>query len=236
MMAVNNQRVEEQSPFGKLTVIGEDKGSGGSEAPYGNLTVVGDDVDGGFTTRPLLEAQGSVVSEEQRMSELDEAIAREDSLTAPGGSQDVLHGRLVEKLRDREGVKQEAYLDSLEKPTGGVGHLLTGKELEEFPIGSKIPQDRVDKWLEEDSKEALESARRQAEEIGNVSEELVIALASVNFQLGTSWNKIHEDTWRLLKEGRYKEAADEAANSEWADQTPRRVKDFQEALYKEAEK
>ena len=245
MMAVNNQRVEEQSPFGNLTVIGEDIGSADSEAPSGSLTVVGDDVgatesEAPFGTLAVVgdddESSTEPVSEDQRMQELDEALAREDSLTATESSQDDLQGRLVKKLRDREGVKQEAYLDSLGKPTGGVGHLLVGDEVAKYPVGSEIPQEVVDDWLVSDSEKALEAAKKQALEVGVEDQDFLVALASVNFQLGNNWKGEHEQTWRLMKEGKFKEAAEEAANSEWSDQTPKRVKDFQEALYKEAEK
>ena len=174
--------------------------------------------------------QGKPVSEEQRMTELDAALAREDLLTATESSQDDLQGRLVKKLRDREGVKQEAYLDSLGKPTGGVGHLLVGDEVAKYPVGSEIPQEVVDDWLVSDSEKALEAAKKQALEVGVEDQDFLVALASVNFQLGNNWKGEHEQTWRLMKEGKFKEAAEEAANSVWNKQTPTRVEDFQDAL------
>ena len=51
-------------------------------------------------------------------------------------------------LKDREGVKYESYLDSLKKPTAGVGHLLSAEEQKIYPIGTKIPEAQVNKWLE----------------------------------------------------------------------------------------
>ena len=58
----------------------------------------------------------------------------------------------------------------------------------------------------------------------------MIALASVNFQLGIGWNKKHKETWKKLRRGDWEEAALEASDSKWFDQTPTRVEDFQRAI------
>jgi hypothetical protein len=55
-------------------------------------------------------------------------------------------------------------------------------------------------------------------------------LLSVNYQLGTGWNTVHEQTWAKLLAGQYEAAAKEAANSNWYIQTPKRVEDFQEGI------
>lgn len=118
-MAVNNQRVEEQAPFGQLTVIGEDKGSPSdtaSDTPFGKLTVVGE--DDGFTTRPLPETKGSVVSEEQRMSELDAALAREGTQKAPQASLEIEEGDIETGAKESietnlEAVREEASSEVL---------------------------------------------------------------------------------------------------------------------------
>jgi lysozyme len=134
----------------------------------------------------------------------------------------------LEHLRDREGVRNEVYLDSLGKPTVGVGHLLTGKE--GLKVGDTISDEEVSKYLEEDSKKAWDSAVKQAKEIGRTDPEFVKGLASVNFQLGIGWNEVHKNTWKLLKENNWEAAAKEAADSKWNTQTPVRVKDFQQAI------
>lgn len=133
-------------------------------------------------------------------------------------------------LMRREGSRNETYADSLGKLTGGVGHLLSAEEKKKYPKGTAIPEEVTKAWLKEDSVKAMEAAKKQASEIGVEKEEFINALASVNFQLGTKWNTIHKGTWKLIKQGKYSEAAKEAANSKWFKQTPVRVKDFQEAL------
>jgi lysozyme len=181
------------------------------------------------------------------MEMLDEAIAREDSETdfteeetdflvgQEGMQQPAIKEKVVAKLKQREGVVNKSYLDSLGKPTGGVGHLLTKEEQALYPEGTEIPQEVVDGWLAQDSDKAMKAAEKQAKELGVDSEEMVLALSSVNFQLGPNWKAEHKNTWSLMKQGKFEEAAQEAVNSDWHGQTPTRVEDFQLALRKEAE-
>jgi GH24 family phage-related lysozyme (muramidase) len=131
----------------------------------------------------------------------------------------------LEHLRNREGVKQNVYLDSLGKPTAGVGHY--DPSLKE---GDIVSEEQVAEWLVEDSRKAWDAAVQQAKEVGRTDKEFVEGLASVNYQLGTEWNKEHKATWGLMKKGLWQAAALEAANSVWNQQTPVRVLDFQKAL------
>jgi hypothetical protein len=52
----------------------------------------------------------------------------------------------------------------------------------------------------------------------------------VNFQLGTKWTATFPNTWKMIVNGQYDAAASALDNTEWADQTPVRVQDFQKAL------
>lgn len=144
--------------------------------------------------------------------------------------------KVIAHLKKREGVKYESYRDSLGKLTGGVGHLLTPLEASMYPEGSQISSMTVEAWLRGDVEVSRKAAENQSEELLEPSKELIEALIHVNFQLGTSWYKIHKKTWKLITQGRYEEAAVEAANSVWYKQTPVRVKDFQQALRKEAKR
>ena len=135
----------------------------------------------------------------------------------------------LKHLKNREGGDREkVYLDSLNNPTAGVGHLLSAEERKQYPVGSSVPQSQRDSWLAKDSSKAWAAAKAQADEVGNPN--MAEPLLHVNFQLGTRWNKIHKKTWALMKAGDMKAAATEAANSDWRTQTPDRVMDFQTEL------
>ena len=155
---------------------------------------------------------------------------------APAVAEEQIVGQeVIDHLKLREGVESKSYNDTLGKLTGGVGHLLSREEQALYPEGTHIPQEVVDGWLKADSTKAYKAAQKQAQELGEGNEELITALTSVNFQLGTNWNKIHKNTWKLMKKGKYEEAAQEAADSKWNEQTPVRVEDFQQALQSQAE-
>jgi GH24 family phage-related lysozyme (muramidase) len=152
-------------------------------------------------------------------------------------------------LKDREGVKYESYLDSRKKPTAGVGHLLSAEEQKIYPIGTKIPEAQVNKWLEEDLAKAETAAKTQADQMRAkglaVDPNFEESLISVNFQLGTGWTKKFPSAWENLQSGDYKGAISQiqfadpnkkpGVKSSWADQTPVRVNDFTQAIQAQAD-
>ena len=78
----------------------------------------------------------------------------------------------------------------------------------------------------------MSAARSQAAEAGITDTAFLPYLASVNFQLGTAWTGTFPNTWRMIVDGRYEDAAKALDGTKWAQQTPVRVKDFQGALRK----
>ncbi len=141
---------------------------------------------------------------------------------------------LLKKLYDFEGLKWEVYKDSLGKPTGGLGHLLKSDELANFPVGSQLSTGQVMAWAQQDVGAAWNAAQDQAEQLGVSDHDFVVALGSMCFQNGLYWNSVHKRTWALMKEHKWEAAAVEAADSDWAKQTPTRLHDFQSALRKMA--
>jgi uncharacterized coiled-coil protein SlyX len=91
-------------------------------------------------------------------------------------------------------------------------------------------------WINNDTRTAITAAQDQAKMLGVQDGRFIEGLGKVNFQLGANWwNKdinpdAHQNTWKLLKQGKYKEAAEEAKNSKWNKQTPTRVEEFAKML------
>lgn len=135
---------------------------------------------------------------------------------------------LEQLLKEREGVTTKVYKDSEGKLTVGIGHLVTSAD--NLKLGDEITDQQVSEFFKKDSAAAVSAAKSQASQAGISDSNFLVYLGSVNFQLGTGWNKIHKKTWALIMEGKYEEAAEEAGKSKWAKQTPVRVKDFQQAL------
>jgi GH24 family phage-related lysozyme (muramidase) len=145
-------------------------------------------------------------------------------------SKDSTFDRAVDHLMVREGFRLTVYKDTLGIPTVGVGHVV--KPEDGLTVGETVTKERAYAFLQRDAENAFNAASSQLNELGLTDSNFLVALSSVNFQLGTSWFKKFPKTWALIKSKQYKEAAFEAAKSNWAKQTPIRVKDFQEALMK----
>tara|TARA_R110002167_G_scaffold238584_3_gene443740 strand:+ start:90 stop:584 length:495 start_codon:yes stop_codon:yes gene_type:complete len=145
---------------------------------------------------------------------------------------------LYKHIELREGSKKEVYLDTLNKPTGGIGHLLTKEEIKEYPVGSKLSSEIIDQWFEEDVRKSLAACNSQCTLLGVYDKEFKIALTSVNFQLGTKWYRKFPNAWHCLCHKEYTEAIDELMYynkkekdySLWYKQTPVRVLDFVNAI------
>lgn len=131
-----------------------------------------------------------------------------------------------ELVKMREGLVLKWYKDSLGKPTGGYGHLRKAGDPE------LITQDLADKWLEQDIGEARKSAKDECDQLPFYSQELLDTMVSVNYQLGTSWEKKFPNTFQLMKDGKFDEAAWALESTLWNKQTPVRVRDMQKALWR----
>ena len=131
-------------------------------------------------------------------------------------------------LKQREGSKNQVYLDSRRKPTVGIGHLVIPAD--KLKVGDKITDARISDLFRKDSAKALSAAKLQANKAGIKDLNFIVYLASVNFQLGANWVQTFRKTWDLIMKGHYKDAALEAQKSTWYSQTPIRVRDFQKAL------
>ena len=142
-----------------------------------------------------------------------------------------------EHLKHREGYRDEVYLDTLGKPTCGVGHLLTEQECRQYDVGEQVSQRTRDNWLDQDAQRSWEAAAQQMQELNIRDPEFIIALGSVNFQLGTNWMNKFPSAYRALYNRDYDEAIRQVSTgsgrngqSRWMEQTPVRVRDFVEAI------
>jgi len=167
--------------------------------------------------------------------------------------------KIQERLSKEEGFMDVIYLDTLNNPTGGIGHLLTKDELNSYNINGykekkikgitykvavdkkgdviKLTQQTTDDWFRNDVATAMDAASQQAKELGIDSEDFEVALTDVNFQLGTSWKKSKFPlAYEALKDGNYEEAVKQINTnskgepSAWKRQTKNRVKNFSDAI------
>ena len=149
------------------------------------------------------------------------------------------YNHYLEHLELREGNEECVYLDSLGKPTCGVGHLLTERERQVYQVGDEVSEEQRTVWLEHDAAKAWEAAAQQMEDLNIEDVEFIIALGSVNFQLGTKWMNKFSSAYKALKDKDYDEAIYQVSTgsgkdgqSKWKEQTPVRVEDFVIAIDK----
>ena len=128
----------------------------------------------------------------------------------------------------REGRRNVVYRDSRGLPTVGIGHLVVPAD--HLVVGDTISDDWVNALFRQDSAAAMCAARSQAAEAGTTDSAFIPYLASVNFQLGTAWTAKFPNTWRMIVDGEYIEAALALDSTLWCRETPVRVADFQQAL------
>jgi lysozyme len=155
---------------------------------------------------------------------------QQTSLRQPQEIRESVWEKFIDHLLLREGSRNTVYRDSLGKPTVGVGHLV--KPSDNLEVGDTISNARVREFLEQDAGHALEAAIGQAGELGIDDNDFIIALGSVNFQLGAGWRGKFPQTWRHLQNGNYEQAIRNLEGSAWARQTPVRVRDFVKAIRK----
>ena len=140
-------------------------------------------------------------------------------------------------LHSREGYRPEVYLDSLDKPTVGYGHLLPD-EFTEFVGQEIIPEDQLNKWFEEDRDKAQKAAKDNvgAETWDKLNKRQQATLSSMAFQLGGAGQKKFKNMIKAIQNDDYREAAKQAltgskgGKSKWLKQTPVRALDLAEAF------
>ena len=135
----------------------------------------------------------------------------------------------LEHLEHREGNEECVYLDTLNKPTCGVGHLLTEKERQVYRVGDKVSQKQRNEWLKKDAAMAWEAAAQQMQDLRIEDTAFIIALGSVNFQSAyrALGNKDYDEAIRQVSTG-----SGRNGQSKWKEQTPVRVEDFVLAIDK----
>ena len=144
---------------------------------------------------------------------------------------------LREELAEDEGCKFEIYLDHLQLPTFGIGHLIKKHDPEYgLPVGTEVSEDRVRKAFNLDIAVTIEDCRRLCDNVGVDFNELdlrypdgALALCNMTFNLGYPRFNKFKKMWAGVAEAMedpkaWLTVAAEAEDSRWFDQVPNRAK------------
>jgi len=125
------------------------------------------------------------------------------------------------------------YPDTKGKPTLGAGILVDRNFLKnigkkKLKVGDTVPKDIVESVGLTRWKNSIKEAK---ELLPNLSEDQVLPLAEMVYQMGKPSVSKFPETLKLYKAGKFKEAANEALNSDWAKKdTPERAKRVAEKI------
>ena len=93
--------------------------------------------------------------------------------------------QLREELKIDEGVKYEIYLDHLDLPTFGIGHLVLESDPEHGEaVGTPVSEDRVNECFDNDVEVVLGECRLLYEDFDELPEEVQLIIANMMFNMG----------------------------------------------------
>ena len=124
--------------------------------------------------------------------------------------------QLQKELQRDEGCVNAIYLDHLNLPTCGIGHLITEWD-EEYgqPVGTTISDDRVAQLFEKDVKVTLEECRVLYGNFDDLPEEAQLILANMMFNMGRPRLSKFKKMNRAIADGDYLEASLQMEDSRW---------------------
>lgn len=132
--------------------------------------------------------------------------------------------QLREELKIDEGVKYEIYLDHMDLPTFGIGHLVLDSD-PEFgePVGTPISEDRVNECFDQDVEVVLGECRILYPDFDDLPEEAKRIIANMMFNMGRPRLSKFKGMKRGVDARDWNAAADEMVDSRWYRQVTNRA-------------
>ena len=135
---------------------------------------------------------------------------------------------IIKQLHEHEGYRTKVYKDSRGFLTVGIGHKVLPEDgLKE---GDLISPEKVEELFRKDFASAMEGARRLPVDFDALPNRVQRALVNMVFQMGEAGVRKFKNTLAFINAKQYDKAADEALDSLWAEQTPRRAREVTNLL------
>lgn len=128
------------------------------------------------------------------------------------------------QLKIHEGVKYVSYLDSVNLPTGGIGHLLRANEVPLFPVPTPISESQVSAWFQSDAPISIAGAQRLigTDTWGDLTDIRKRACADLCYNMGENRLSKFKNFIAAMKAGNYDAAGVALKNSVWYTQVGKR--------------
>lgn len=132
--------------------------------------------------------------------------------------------KLREELKVDEGYKEHIYLDHLELPTFGVGHLVISSDPEwGYAVGTKVSTERCIEAFNKDIEIVLEDCKNVFVFFDDLPEEAQLIVANMMFNMGRPRMQGFIKFKVALANRNWKEAAIEMEDSRWHKQVTNRA-------------
>ncbi len=132
---------------------------------------------------------------------------------------------LAADLRDDEGWRPYAYDDANGQPVAGHGWVTIGFGfLVDARKGVGLPKPVAEFWLKYAINERLDDMRRRWPAFDSQPDDVQRAIGNMAYQMGPAGVIAFTKMLAALERGDRAQAADEALESTWAKQTPKRAK------------
>ena len=138
-------------------------------------------------------------------------------------SKDINIDALRCQLTIHEGLKNKAYADTVNKVTGGIGHLIRANELASFPLGTPISADQIETWYVQDSASAIKIAQQLFPDVwGDLSDIRKRALTDLCYNMGKGGVSKFVKFCAAMNKQLFDAAGKELRESAWFNQVGRR--------------
>ena len=132
--------------------------------------------------------------------------------------------QLREELKRDEGCVNAIYLDHLNLPTIGIGHLVTEWDEEHGkPVGTPVSEERVNELFNKDIQVTIDECKVLYDNFDDLPEEAQLIIANMMFNLGrprlSKFVRMREN----VNKGDWKAAASEMRSSKWYNQVTKRA-------------
>lgn len=131
---------------------------------------------------------------------------------------------LREQLKRDEGCVNAIYLDHLNLPTVGIGHLVTEWDQEYGkPVGTEVSEERVNELFEQDIETTIDECKYLYNDFDDLPEKAQHIIANMMFNLGRPRLSRFHKMKKAVDNRDWYEAAYEMTDSKWAKQVPNRA-------------
>ena len=132
--------------------------------------------------------------------------------------------QLEAELADDEGCVFEIYLDHLDLPTFGIGHLVREEDPEYgWEVGTVVSEERVSDVFQQDIRITIEDCEKLYDDFYDLPEEAQLIIANMCFNLGYPRLSKFKGMKAGVDERDWNRAADEMVDSRWYNQVPNRA-------------